>query len=61
MTRHLLSALCMLLFAATAPAAVVFSSNQNVAIPFDQEGVYVNVFSNAVSYTLPTDFDNGPW
>ena len=61
MFRHLLTALCLALFGVTAPAAVIYSGPQNIAIPFDTEGVYVNVFTNAVSYGYPVDFDTAPW
>lgn len=60
MTRHLLSVLSMALLAASAPAAVIYSGPQNIAIPFDLDGVFVNVFTNAVSYA-PADYDTAPW
>lgn len=61
MTRHLLTVLSMALLAFNAPAAVIYSGPQDIAIPFDTEGVYVNVFTNAVSYGYPVDFDTAPW
>ncbi|MBL9130647.1 MAG: PEP-CTERM sorting domain-containing protein [Verrucomicrobiaceae bacterium] len=61
MTRHFLTVLSMALLALSAPAAVIYSGPQNIAIPFDPEGVYVNVFTNAVSYGYPGDFDTAPW
>lgn len=60
MTRQLLTALCLALFGVHAPAAVIYSGLQNIAIPFDLDGVYVNVFTNEVSYA-PGDYDTAPW
>jgi len=60
MRHFFLTPLILMLLAATAPAAVIYSGPQNIAIPFDLDGVYVNVFTNAVSYA-PGDYDTAPW
>ncbi len=59
--RLFLSALSSLLFVTTAPAAVIYSGLQNIAMPFDAGGVYVNVFTHTSSLSAPGDYETAPW
>jgi hypothetical protein len=43
----LLTTLGSLLLAAAAPAAVIYSGLQNITIPNDFEGVYLNTFTGS--------------
>ncbi|MBL9129608.1 MAG: PEP-CTERM sorting domain-containing protein [Verrucomicrobiaceae bacterium] len=42
-------------------AAIIYSGLQNVAIPFNADGVYVNVVTNATSTSEPGNFATAPW
>lgn len=49
------------LLPAAAPAAIIYSGVQNVAIPYSVGGLYVNVVTNATSTSEPGDYATGPW
>lgn len=49
------------LLTAAAPAAIIYSGLQNVAIPYSMDGLYVNVDTNATVTSQPSDFASGPW
>lgn len=53
--------LAVLLFAASAPAAIIYSGVQNVVVPLTLGGVYVNPFTNATAGSLPGDWNTAPW
>lgn len=56
-----LSALCSLLLAASAPAAVIYSGSVNHAMPVNPTGFYLNPLSGATSTILPGDWNTAPW
>jgi hypothetical protein len=41
--KHLLSVLCVLSVLSAAPAAIVYSGLQNIAIPTDVDGVFIDI------------------
>jgi hypothetical protein len=51
----------LLLLAVSSPAAVIYSGPQNIALPFDMDGIYVNMFTNTTSLSAPGDYDTAPW
>ena len=59
--RFLILAFSLLLFTLSAPAAVVYSGVQNVAIPLHFDGVYVNLITNATSTSEPGTWTTGAW
>lgn len=62
MKRTLL--ILLTVFPATAPtvrAAVVYSGVQNIAIPQDFSGVYLNVVSGSTAFSLPGTWNTAPW
>lgn len=56
--RPLLLALAL---TTTAPAAVIYSGVQNIAIPLSFDGVYVNIVTNNTSLTEPGNWTTAPW
>jgi hypothetical protein len=44
----------------TTQAAIVFSETQNIAIPFDFDGVYLNVSTGQTTASEPTDWTTTP-
>ena len=47
--------------AAPSRAAIVYSGIQNIAVPLDLNGVYVNPFTKATAATQPADWNTAPW
>lgn len=45
----------------SAHSAVVFSGIQNVAIPLDFNGVYLNPYSGVTTTAYPADWNTAPW
>ncbi len=45
----------------SAPAAVIYSGIQNVAIPQDFNGVYLNPYSGVTTTAYPGDWNTAPW
>lgn len=60
MIRSLLCAASSLLLAASAPAAIIYSGLQDVSLPNDPEGVYLNVFTGNVSSSVPGNWSSAP-
>lgn len=60
MPRSLLTIIISLLLAATAPAAIIYSGLQNITIPNDFEGVYLNTLTGAVTHTQPGAWNSAP-
>ena len=57
----LFPALLLWAAASTAPAAIIYSGVQNIAVPQTFAGVYVNILTKATSFSQPGDFDSAPW
>jgi hypothetical protein len=47
--------------APAAHAAIVYSGVQNVAVPQNFTGIYVNMLTNTTAGTQPVDFNSAPW
>ncbi|MBE7494297.1 MAG: PEP-CTERM sorting domain-containing protein [Verrucomicrobiaceae bacterium] len=60
MPRLLLISLGSLMLTVSAPAAVIYSGLQNISIPNDFEGVYLNTLTGATSTILPGNWNNAP-
>jgi len=61
MPRPLIStAFALLLLVSSAPAAVIYSGLQNIELPNNFEGVYLNVFSGNVGYSEPPNWNDAP-
>lgn len=59
-----LSLLLPLVFVGIAPAAhgaIFYSGVKNIAVPQTFTGVYVNILTQATSFTQPGDFNSSPW
>lgn len=56
----LTTAASVLFLATSAPAAVIYSGLQNITIPNDFEGVYVNVITGAATTSLPGNWNDAP-
>jgi hypothetical protein len=52
---------CLLLAAALAQGATIYSGLQNIPIPLNFDGMYLNIFTGATSTTLPGDWNSAPW
>lgn len=61
MKYHILSALCSLLLALPAQSAVVYSGMQNLAIPLNFDGLYLNPYTGATSGSQPGAWNTEPW
>jgi hypothetical protein len=62
MLRPLISTLCLLIAGTTARSAVVYSGLVDALIPFTANTeVYVNLYTNAVTTSLPGDYASSPW
>lgn len=61
MKRPFLYALCPLLFAASANAAVIYSGLQDIAIPTGFSGIYINLDTGATSGSTITGWDINPF
>lgn len=59
--RFLITAFGFLLLTLSAPAAVIYSGVQNVAIPFNFDGVFVNLLTKATATTEPGTWTTGAW
>lgn len=56
----LAAAASLMLLATSAPAAVIYSGLQNINIPNDFEGVYLNTLTAAATTTQPGSWNNAP-
>lgn len=56
-----LLALSLPIISSAAHAAIVYSGPQNVAIPYDFNGVFLRLSDNATSVTFPGDWSTAPW
>lgn len=61
MKALLLFTLCPLLFAASAHAAVIYSGLQDIAIPTNLTGIYINIDTGATSTSTITGWDINPF
>ncbi len=61
--RRSLCALVLLLASAagSSQAAVIYSWERDIAIPADENGIYVNVLTGTVTTIIPGDLESGPW
>jgi len=50
-----------LLAAPTNGATIVYSGNQNLPIPLNSEGTYLQIESGATTATFPPDWATAPW
>lgn len=58
-----LSAIVLVLMAATPPSqgALHYSDFQNLVIPSNLDGIYLNPLTGAASIVPPSDFETAPW
>ncbi len=59
--KRLLTFLLLLAAPAASRAAVVYSGVQNIAVPFNFNGVYLNISTGATSSSQPGDWNSAPW
>ncbi|MGV3663902.1 MAG: PEP-CTERM sorting domain-containing protein [Prosthecobacter sp.] len=55
-----ITAASLLLLATPAPAAVIYSGLQNITIPNDFEGVYLNTLTGAATTSPPGNWNSAP-
>jgi hypothetical protein len=61
MNSFLLPLISCLVVASVASGAVVYSGVQNLNVPVNSDGLYLNVVSGITSGTQPGTFDTAPW
>jgi hypothetical protein len=55
-----MKAILALVLAGTTHGAVIYSGPQNIPIPFNFDGVYVNPVTNVATLSEPSNFDTSP-
>lgn len=57
----LISSFVLLLQSVDAQSAIHYSEVQDLVIPADIDGIYINPFSDVTSYSYPSDYESQPW
>ena len=59
--KYILALFLLVSVAPVSQASVVYSGVQNVAVPFNPAGVYLNIATGATSGSQPVDWNTAPW
>ena len=63
MKRHLIALMsaCLSLSSAQVRASIIDGNGQNIAIPYDFDGIYLNVQTGATAFAQPGTWATEPW